>query len=568
MPPTTSRNPSPSTPHYIPEWDDAFLALFSHRYDYIWAEHPAPGQKVSWKTESRHPLSDRLIQQGAYLYGVRFGAQTTYCVIDIDAGSLYHPKRDRFAIARIMAALEPLGLVSALICTSSYSGGLHLYLPFQAPQKTWELALALETRLGSAGFKPALGQLEVFPNVRQYVTEGQPNLYTAHRLPLQAGSYLLTSDLQQTLSTQESFIQQWHFAQRRNSINAKSLKQVLKLARKRHYGLTGKADKFLNDLNAEIELGWSRHGQTNRLLGRIAMRAYIFGHVLKGGQPLAGKALADEIVCTALALPGYADWCRHQHEIEQRAEEWARSVQSSARYFPFGAGKTTTTERSKPDGRVICNQQRRQSTRDRICQAIADLLNQAALPSQATARFKILTTYRIGGGSLYEHKDLWHPTFLNEDTFTEPLTEPVETPLEPPNADQVGTVAENSPSYPTSLLDGNASNQALGQGLTEPEQREPLTDASNVEVKAEGQQVNPAVDSIMVIKAQLAANREAKRQAVKQQPMIAGQRGQAKVIARMQGYLQSGDPILMAEAIAWAEVNPGVLAGGIELDRG
>lgn len=106
---------------YVSEWDNEFLALFPHRFDYIWAEHPLPGAGVEWKTESRHPLSDRLIQQGTYLYGVRFGAETNYCLLDIDINSLYHPKRDPFAIARITAALEPLGLVSYIACTSERS---------------------------------------------------------------------------------------------------------------------------------------------------------------------------------------------------------------------------------------------------------------------------------------------------------------------------------------------------------------------------------------------------------------------------------------------------------------
>ncbi len=72
----------------VRERGDHFLALFPHRFDYIWAEYPNPGENVEWKTESRHPLSDRLIQQGSYLYGVRFGAETRYCLLDIDAGSL------------------------------------------------------------------------------------------------------------------------------------------------------------------------------------------------------------------------------------------------------------------------------------------------------------------------------------------------------------------------------------------------------------------------------------------------------------------------------------------------
>lgn len=103
----------------VREWNNNFLALFPHRFDYIWAEHPSLDAAVEWKTESRHPLSDRLIQQGAYLYGVRFGAETDYCLLDIDTSSAYHPKQDAFAISRIAAALEPLGLISYVACTSS-----------------------------------------------------------------------------------------------------------------------------------------------------------------------------------------------------------------------------------------------------------------------------------------------------------------------------------------------------------------------------------------------------------------------------------------------------------------
>lgn len=99
-----------STFESVQEWTDEFLSLFPHRYDYIWAEHPHPKAKVEWQTETRHSLSDRVMQQGAYLYGVRFGAQTAYCLLDIDAGSTYHPNRDPFAISRIIAALEPLEL--------------------------------------------------------------------------------------------------------------------------------------------------------------------------------------------------------------------------------------------------------------------------------------------------------------------------------------------------------------------------------------------------------------------------------------------------------------------------
>lgn len=67
-------NQQASISKYVVDYQDPFLQLWPHRYDYLWAPHPNPGEKPQWQTESRHPLSDRLIQQGSHLYGVRFGA--------------------------------------------------------------------------------------------------------------------------------------------------------------------------------------------------------------------------------------------------------------------------------------------------------------------------------------------------------------------------------------------------------------------------------------------------------------------------------------------------------------
>jgi DNA primase len=100
------------------------------------------------------------------LYGVRFGPTTRYCVLDVDKGSAYHPTRDRFAWRRLIAALEVLGLVQAVVCTSSYSGGLHLYFPFDTEQKTWAIALAVSTLLENSGFKLAPDSSKSFPTAK------------------------------------------------------------------------------------------------------------------------------------------------------------------------------------------------------------------------------------------------------------------------------------------------------------------------------------------------------------------------------------------------------------------
>lgn len=420
---------------------DAFLALFPHRFDYIYAPHPEPGHRPQWQTESRHPLSDRLIQQGQYLFGVRFGPKTKYCLLDIDAHSAYHPQQDPLAIARIVAALEPLGLVTYVGCTSSYSQGLHLYFPFAQAQSSWELALAVATLLDNAGFKRLPGQLEVFPNPKPYVVESKPSLFNAHRLPLQAGSYLVNQDFQPIWSSPQIFQQQWQQAAARNDLTPSTLKQIVKQAKRCCYRISGKADKFINDLNAEIEPGWTGPGQTNYLLGRITMRAYIFHHLIEGGPPLTGQALVNQIVQTARSLPGYHDWCRHIHEIEQRAEEWARCIEQS-HYFHYGTarGKYNTKQVLIPELESAAahlpswNQQQVASARERIKYAIADLLEKGCLPSQTTARFKRLTEYGIGGGSLYRHRDLWHPNHL-ATSYPEPQSNDANSTSLFPSAD-------------------------------------------------------------------------------------------------------------------------------------
>jgi hypothetical protein len=573
----------PQAFQYIQESDNPFLSLFPHRFDYIYARHPNPGTSPDWQTESRHPLSDRLLQQGGYLYGVRFGSQTQYCILDIDRTSRFHPHNDPQAIARITALLEPLGLVSPLLCTSSYSGGLHLYFPFSRPQSSWELAIAIATLLENAGFNLNPGQLELFPNPKPYIVEGNPSLFNAHRLPMQIGSYLLDADLQQVYGGQDIFVERWNWAIARNDLNTATLKRIIRQAKRKRYRISGKADKFINDLNAEIEAGWTDHGQTNHILGRITMREYIFHHVIHGGDPLKGDALVKEIVEVAEALPGYQEWCNHQQEIEQRAEEWARCIENS-HYFYYGDTKGKYRGKDQKisaelepavKGLPSHKQQQSLAARERIRGAIASLLDSNSLPSNATARYQLLTqTYGIGGGTLYRHKDLWHPLFLT----------PVDNPPDPPASltdDQFDCALGASNWHnPTSLLSADPRNDIPGNELSD---RSPTNlekcpgnvagdgnlasvdsspEASSTADNAVPRHI-PRFDAQAWQETVQAAYQEAREtyQQVKNEAFHQQQ------IERMRGYWRSGDPILMAEAAAWAQMNPGLLKNNPEIDE-
>ncbi len=466
-------------------------------------------------------------------------------MIDIDIGSAYHPRRDPTAFQKLTEALEPLDLVSSIICTSSDSQGLHLYFPFTELLTAWEVGSGITLLLESQGFKVTPGQLEVFPNARLYTIESTPNLFNAHRLPLQRGSYLLNEDLQPSWTDQTTFLAQWAQCQERNSLNQATLQQIIKEKKRRSYRLSNKADKFLNDLNAEIEQGWTDHGQTNRLLGRITMRTYVFHHVIYGGDPLKGDKLIKEVVSVAKALPGYDLWCRHQHEIEERVSEWVSCIEKS-HYFHYGEqfGKYKP-KKEKPDTEnteLSWNQKQSQKTKDKIQAALKALSDKNELPKQATARFNALRKFSIGGGSLYRYKELWHP-----QAKSQPKTP--QTPQLNNETGQFGHADAPNCHSPTSLLqdiDGNNSEIKASGDLKA--------------VATEQAGGNPHHNEIQRIRemlstAQTTVDLSATQAVVNAEEMLA-QESRAAHLQQMAYWLTLEDPILMAEALAWLRQQP------------
>jgi hypothetical protein len=388
---------------YIPE-RSSFLELFPHRGSFLCAVHPKGDDRPDWQTENRHLLSDRLITQGAQLYGVRFGKKTSYLMLDIDSRSRFHPSRDPFAIRRILAALEPLGLVRYVPVQSSYSGGIHLYFPFWQPQKSHLVARAAAALLQANGLTIEPGQLELFPNAKRH--SEAPTEFNGHRLPLQSGSYLLGDDWEPVYSSRDLFVERWNAAE--NDCFQDALELAIKRFERRQWGyIRASARKFLNDLNAEIEEGWTGYGQTNRLIGRIALREYVFFHVLTGGEPLSGGRLHLRIIEVAIRLPGFRQWCKHVDDIEAIAFYWTRSVETSPKYYPYG-GKG---EKLQPDQPVEkeWNQQKAADARQRIKAAVEQLLSQGQLPTGAGARAAAISKFGISCKTLYKNRDLWHP---------------------------------------------------------------------------------------------------------------------------------------------------------------
>ena len=156
-------------------------------------------------------------------------------------------------------------------------------------------------------------------------------------------------------------------------------------------------EAWRQDLEIFIAEGWSGPHQTNHLLKQIGCYGVVF-------KELSGDALVKYIHETATTAPGYAQWCGHQHQIELRSRSWAKAVEKY--YWPLG-----THAKPRPvDNVVPFNERRSKTAQEEIQTAIAILEDGNRLPEAITARAQAISA--LAGtslGTLYRHKELWHP---------------------------------------------------------------------------------------------------------------------------------------------------------------
>ena len=381
----------------------------------IYADVPEEASKPKWYTQRRYPLKNRILwrewQDAARLIGVRPGHDTVYALIDVDISSPYHPNQDASAIARMQAGMETIGITRTILIRSSWSGGIHLYIPLAQAVKTFALAVSLQNCLEAQGFKLKPGDLEIFPNVKAYGTT-QKIEYRAHRLPLQpgSGSCLLDGEFNPGSSQISDFLAQWDIATAGQDIA--TLQSALPIAQQnRHKKVRkrlNKAESWKTDLETVLAEGWTGAGQTNQLLKEFGC----YGVVFLG---LSGEDLINYIHQQAISSPGYKKWCRHQREIEMRSRVWAAAVENY--YWPLGSYSDI---RQKAENDIVpFNKLRAQQAQASILAAVRQLEAVNQLPASATARAQAIRAAQMDAGvssssleTLYkvENKKLWHPS--------------------------------------------------------------------------------------------------------------------------------------------------------------
>lgn len=372
---------------------------FSYRWNVIEALNEDSTSKPRWRTNTKHPIKARVLwakyQDAGQLIGTRFGSSTEYALIDVDAQSAYLGQTEK-----ILSSLETIGICRTVVLRSSYSGGLHIYIPLPKRYPTFSVAVAVAQALEAQGFQLGAGQLEVFPNIKSYACswKGEFSDYQAHRLPLQpaTGSWLLDSNLEPITGgdSLSRFFALWDNAllfQDEHAIDEAIA--VARNNRRRRRQSVGPVAEWRADLELVLRDGWTGFGQTNAMLKNIGC----YGRVFLG---LAGVELAEWMERFATNSPGFDEFCRHKHEIWKRCCLWGAAVEKY--YWPLGSNPTRQ-RRTLAD---VC-QERANDCRDRIAAAVGQLAACGQTVKQMV--IELCKLARCSPNSLYKHRDLWHP---------------------------------------------------------------------------------------------------------------------------------------------------------------
>ncbi|NUN67447.1 hypothetical protein HCU40_22750 (plasmid) [Pseudanabaena biceps] len=386
-----------------------FASFFPYSWNFIYAKNIDRTSKPEWKTETRYPITGRRLydywENNETLIGVRFGNQTEYALIDIDKGSPYHPNNNHEKFKTVLQALEDIGLVRPLIVQSSHSEGLHIYYPLWQEVPSFGIACAIKACLQKNNCEIASGVIETFPNTKKYDSE-----YNGHRLPLQTGSYQLDNDLQIIGRDLNQFVETWLTVQEHQDIDL--LKQAIAEAKANYQPPKDnrKPIKWREDLEQQIQRGWTGQGQSNQLLYLMGKYARVFLGCEED------EAIAEYITKTARAAAGFIKFCGDIKRLEQKAKDIAKWCMKH--HFPFGSKKENDAENENEN--IETQKAQKQAERlERIRTIVNELNKTGKMPETIRGMAQVIAkTAKVSVETLYENKQLWHPEFTESRNST------------------------------------------------------------------------------------------------------------------------------------------------------
>ena len=393
-----------------------FLKLFSYRYFSI-------TKSDKWTTV-KHVLTDALLtslwKSAREIVGVRFGSKTQYCLLDIDIGSIYHPNNsDR--LPELLGCLEEVGFTRYIPIQSSYSEGLHIYFVFSERVPTFKVASLLANTLKDAGFPLKKGQLEIFPNTKTYVTTNDPSKFTkynGHRLPLQEGSFVLDENYEPYSNSLEYFISCCKWCAEGIDIDEikENLSKPKKFSNKKNSKTESVIEKWKEDIARVINTGWTDYHQTNQIIYKLAQKVIVFDETIYEDK-------LSWMVSTIKEMPGYKEYCRHQHEIEKRCEEWLICMLKKGYHWLYGSGLArdpSLTFEKATESVNIRNLEQEELVTFRLIETLHHLSGQLfnsvnSLFKAIHAKSKSLFDKGFSNRTLYKYQHLWSPMMVKNE---------------------------------------------------------------------------------------------------------------------------------------------------------
>ncbi len=456
---------------------EQFYDWFDHAWDFIVKDTP----DSDWRTIKKYFLTKEKLwykyTDELPIIGVRFGKETKHAGVDLDRWSVNHPYNNESAYRQAKWALEDIGLIEDVTVRSSESDGIHLCYFFKEKVPTFKLACAMRWALERAGFEIKPGQLELFPNTKQFKKHQKGkkrefSYYNGHRLPLQKGSYLLDKDFVPYSNNVEHFLRAASVSAQNNDIEllTSTFEDAQKWFKQKYRTYCNKGNNsdyqdWLNNSMRYISEGWTDNHQTNDLLLTIANVGVKAHH-------LEGEELAKFIEDTATAAPGYYPYCQHRHEIGQRSRDVARAAEKYWSAYPSRPRRSFTyaemVERlevrsQKPNQ----NQVKSENTSQRIADTVAHLSQSLqALPKNIKKLMEIIreTSKQLFGIGVSDKtlrkKDnltLWHPKYRQE--LSETVDAEVESAVDTKNSDK-----ENRADTEEVIPESDSSAEIIGVG--------------------------------------------------------------------------------------------------------
>ena len=387
-----------------------FLKLFSHRYSSI-------TKSDKWTTV-KHVLTDGLLtslwKSAREIVGVRFGSKTQYCLLDIDIGSIYHPNNsDR--LPELLGCLEEVGFTRYILIQSSRSEGLHIYFVFSEQLSTFKVASLLASTLKDAGFPLMKGELEIFPNTKTFVATNDSSKFTkynGHRLPLQEGSFVLDENYEPYSNSLEYFISCCKWCA--EGIDIDEIKENLfkpkKISNKNNVKTESAIEKWKEDIGRVIKTGWTDYHQTNQIIYKLAQKVIVFDETIY-------EEKLSWMVSTIKEMPGYKEYCRHQHEIIKRCQDWLICLLKKGYHWSYGTGLSrdpSLTFEKATESVNIRNLEQEELVTFRLIETLHHLSGQLfnsvnSLFKAIHAKGKSLFDKGFSNRTLYKYQHLWSP---------------------------------------------------------------------------------------------------------------------------------------------------------------